>query len=625
MSNKAWKQPLPDPSKKPIIDPRESTSAQRASNQRAGGGTSVFNLFRRSKKRKNSADNTEGEKDDKDLVDQLRDSSSKIEADGKASVVSEDSEYEESEIDEPEGYNILEDPDFADLEVKSEFDEAEGKTEEQEEVDIFVEDRQELYDVLDTSAKVIRAKAIDRKMALRGHIPNPPTGGWVWRKAKFLSESTPKEGEGYVWNFEYPLTKEKSVEQISINVTKEPHRVAKAGTKSGLEVLHHKYEEGHKLDILDIFKAKNGRDMKKKWRPATIKALSDDGYWIRIHFDNWKVVWDEWLHIYMDAERISEQSKFTKRIQRRLRRRKTNFKKVLKRKHNLQLVDMEADGNCLFRTVSHQVYGTPKKHAKVRAECCNYMLKNKERFELFTGNIVQHVKKMKRDREWGDDTEIRAMEELYDRRFVIFQVSGLGIQYKPMKIHFKGDLPSKIKDVEPIRLSYHGKCHYNSVIPADIKVARNKSYKVGKKRTTTWIADRRRRIIEKSEEEERKRKLEAKKKEAEEKRQKEEKEEKQEEEDEEDEDTESKTTDTKTSASKGDEESEKEVKTNKVGANDILLDAAETEPIEQPKVDNATESKIVIDVKEVDSSEEENNPPPRVEKPEAEEAVKKDI
>lgn len=37
------------------------------------------------------------------------------------------------------------------------------------------------------------------------------------------------------------------------------------------------------------------------------------------------------------------------------------------------MVPVEGDGNCLFRSVSHQVYGDDRYHGLVRARCMDYM------------------------------------------------------------------------------------------------------------------------------------------------------------------------------------------------------------------------------------------------------------
>lgn len=43
------------------------------------------------------------------------------------------------------------------------------------------------------------------------------------------------------------------------------------------------------------------------------------------------------------------------------------------RNQGLRVVPVEGDGNCLFRSVSHQVYGDDSHHRLVRARCMEYM------------------------------------------------------------------------------------------------------------------------------------------------------------------------------------------------------------------------------------------------------------
>lgn len=43
------------------------------------------------------------------------------------------------------------------------------------------------------------------------------------------------------------------------------------------------------------------------------------------------------------------------------------------RNKGLRVVPVEGDGNCLFRSVSHQVYGDDSHHRLVRARCMDYM------------------------------------------------------------------------------------------------------------------------------------------------------------------------------------------------------------------------------------------------------------
>ena len=64
--------------------------------------------------------------------------------------------------------------------------------------------------------------------------------------------------------------------------------------------------------------------------------------------------------------------------------------------------------------------------------------------------------------EWGGDPEIRVMEEIFDRPFELWDVER-GAD-APANIHLEGSLPEDHR-VAPIRVSYHGKNHYNSVKP----------------------------------------------------------------------------------------------------------------------------------------------------------------
>ena len=51
-----------------------------------------------------------------------------------------------------------------------------------------------------------------------------------------------------------------------------------------------------------------------------------------------------------------------------------HYRDALSRK-GLSVHPMIGDGNCLFRSVSHQIYGSQDHHAIVRARCCDYMVR----------------------------------------------------------------------------------------------------------------------------------------------------------------------------------------------------------------------------------------------------------
>ncbi|CAM9490096.1 unnamed protein product, partial [Choristocarpus tenellus] len=126
----------------------------------------------------------------------------------------------------------------------------------------------------------------------------------------------------------------------------------------------------------------------------------------------------------------------------------------------LIIMDIESDGNCLFRSVSHQIYGDVARHQQVRRQCVDHMFKHKDRFGVFVAeDFHDYLSRIRQLCVWGDDLEIRALEELFDRPIEIF--SSEADNLAPMKIDFHAS--SVDLDMAPIKLSYHGQSHYNSV------------------------------------------------------------------------------------------------------------------------------------------------------------------
>ncbi|CAN0315479.1 unnamed protein product, partial [Hapterophycus canaliculatus] len=101
----------------------------------------------------------------------------------------------------------------------------------------------------------------------------------------------------------------------------------------------------------------------------------------------------------------------------------------------LTVADVEPDGNCLFRSVSHQIYGDADRHYSVRRACVEHMSKHEARFGVFVAeNFRDYLYRIRQPGVWGDDLEIRALEELFDRPIEIY--SSEGEHLRPMKIDF---------------------------------------------------------------------------------------------------------------------------------------------------------------------------------------------
>mmetsp|Transcript_37461 Transcript_37461/g.64638 ORF Transcript_37461/g.64638 Transcript_37461/m.64638 type:complete len:178 (+) Transcript_37461:283-816(+) len=80
-----------------------------------------------------------------------------------------------------------------------------------------------------------------------------------------------------------------------------------------------------------------------------------------------------------------------------------------------------------------------------------------------TNDFSVYLERIRRNGVWGDDLEIRAMEELIDRSIEIYVAeSKEDGTVEPLKTNFDEELTGA--DVTPIKLSYHGSSHYNSVV-----------------------------------------------------------------------------------------------------------------------------------------------------------------
>ncbi|GMF13133.1 unnamed protein product [Phytophthora lilii] len=108
----------------------------------------------------------------------------------------------------------------------------------------------------------------------------------------------------------------------------------------------------------------------------------------------------------------------------------THYRDSLQATLGLRIYDIEGDGNCLFRSVSHQVYGDDRHHALVRAACMDYMESEKEYFEPYVvgdmAAFMRYLRYKRRDGVWGDDPELQALCELYDRPAEVFAYYGGG-------------------------------------------------------------------------------------------------------------------------------------------------------------------------------------------------------
>lgn len=135
-----------------------------------------------------------------------------------------------------------------------------------------------------------------------------------------------------------------------------------------------------------------------------------------------------------------------------------HFQQVLKKERGLEIVEQQGDGNCLFRAVSLQVYGDASMHAEIRERCLDFMERDPEHFAPFVdGDFAAYIARKRRLGVHGNNPEIQAMSELFNRPVEVF-TPDRGAE--PLNIF---QTTYKTKDT-PIRVSYHDGNHYNAVI-----------------------------------------------------------------------------------------------------------------------------------------------------------------
>lgn len=139
------------------------------------------------------------------------------------------------------------------------------------------------------------------------------------------------------------------------------------------------------------------------------------------------------------------------------------FIRVLRtHKPPLEMVEMEGDGNCLFRAISLQVYGDQNMHAEVRKACLDFMERDVSHFQDFVADegFHQYIARKRQMGVHGNHTEIQAMSELYNRSIEVF-VPPKGIE--PINIFHEEYYKNNDAD-PPIRLCYMDGNHYNALI-----------------------------------------------------------------------------------------------------------------------------------------------------------------
>ena len=101
-------------------------------------------------------------------------------------------------------------------------------------------------------------------------------------------------------------------------------------------------------------------------------------------------------------------------------------------KLNFFIKKIEGDGNCMFRAVSDQIYGNEEYHYIIREKCMKYLLIERKFFSQFVEGgdkeFDNYINMKSKLGVWGDDVELQAISEIYNRPIEIYSGSN-----KPLK------------------------------------------------------------------------------------------------------------------------------------------------------------------------------------------------
>lgn len=162
---------------------------------------------------------------------------------------------------------------------------------------------------------------------------------------------------------------------------------------------------------------------------------------------------DSPLHSYLSQHQTKDHPNKQEEFQ--------QFSEELKKKKGFIIKKMAEDGNCLFRSIADQVYGFSDMHDQVRARCIEYMRAERDHYSQFvTEDFDDYLERKSKNRCFGNNLEIQAIGELFNRPIEIYTFDEMNGGLRVVNIFHQ----QYSTDNPPIRLSYHNRNHYNSVV-----------------------------------------------------------------------------------------------------------------------------------------------------------------
>jgi len=226
------------------------------------------------------------------------------------------------------------------------------------------------------------------------------------------------------------------------------------------------YMFGDRVDILDRFPHKRTGLITTKWRTGSIIDVFP-GH-VRVHFDGWDHTFDEDINLQTDGYRVRPLGRHTHQdpdVVEKRRLEQQFLDRLAFVDPPLTIHEIPGDGNCLFRSIAHQLFGAETTHMKIRHSCMDHIYSNKHRFSGFIAEPVDvYCARMRQSGEWGDEVELAALSEILDRPIEVYSLDTPLTpdgRIQPRQLINN----STVRGRSPIRLTYHDGAHYNSLIP----------------------------------------------------------------------------------------------------------------------------------------------------------------
>lgn len=123
--------------------------------------------------------------------------------------------------------------------------------------------------------------------------------------------------------------------------------------------------------------------------------------------------------------------------------------------------EMEDDGNCQFRALSQELYGSQRHHDIVRAQVVSYLQKNEAEYKAFFDDAewAHYLENIGQLKTWGDELSLRAAAEAFAIKVHVITSTEENwlLEYAPAD--------SSVIVAREVFLTYVAPIHYNTIEP----------------------------------------------------------------------------------------------------------------------------------------------------------------